>query len=72
MDVGENHTSLQITSKAPHSQRAESLAQVTKRLKINLALTITYNIQIALQDKKTPPSHPSFSTGVGCHLSFEA
>lgn len=48
MDVGENHTFLQITSTAPHSQGAESLGQVTKWLKINLAPTITYNIQIGL------------------------
>lgn len=55
MDVGGKHTSLQITSIAPPSQRAESLGQVTKWLKKNLALTITHSIQIALQDKETHP-----------------
>lgn len=70
MHVGEKHTSLEITSIAPHSQGAESLGQVTKWLKENLALTITQNIQIAHQDKKTHPPSPKLTYRCGLSPVF--
>lgn len=70
MDVGEKRTtSLKITPPTPHSQQAESLGQEMKWLKENLDLTITHNIQIALQDKKAPVSYLRM---LSCQLSFKA